>query len=554
MNRWLAAAAALCAVAGWAPGEEPGLYADFKTARGAFTARLEYGKAPKAVAAFAGLATGGKAWLDGYGNVRIGEPFYDGTIFHRVLPGTAVQGGGVPVPSASWEEAGNGPSTTFGLNASAVLEIPPGGAAEDLGELEFVFTNAAAVPATVSFGGEDAEIVQTNRTRQAVWMVSSSSCALGTVVQTNVFRNEWVANEEPRETVTACTVPLVLALPNPTEEPLVYTNLLYLRWSATNVLEAFAGVATNFSNAGFVYPDAFANGLEHVAGALSMANVLPNGDGSQFFVCATNVPGWNGNYTVFGRVVEGMETVAELASVAVDTNANNRPLEDLVLEKVEIRCVGADAEAFFDRLRAQGLPRVDNVPIALKPAAGGGMAASLEIPARSETVFRRTGDLRRHGWGAWRGEDWGYRGEASATNLVFDAADGGPGFFHASAVLYPDAWTMPGSIRGRTLVLHWTNREPATVERLAFSADWSRQGSGTRVTGETTNAFQLFAYSDQWMSLPYSARLYFMDNQYAHTYTLRWDPGAPEGAFGGILQPHVGEGRYGVSGTFVFEP
>ena len=369
-----------------AGAEEPGLYADFATAKGRFTARLEYEKAPKAVAAFVGLATGEKAWLDGYGNVRAGVPFYDGTIFHRVLPGMAVQGGGVPAPAGAWSETPNGPAFARGLSAEAVMEIPPGGSTEELGEMEFVFTNAAAVPTNVAFGGTVAEIVQTNRTRQQAWMVSRSSCALGTIVQTNVFRNEWVANPEPRETVTACTVPLSLTLPNPTDSPLVYTNAFALRWSATNVLCAFAGVATNFANAGFVYPDAFTNGLEHSAGALSMANALPNGDGSQFFVCAADVPAWNGNYTVFGHVVEGMEVVADLASVAVDTNANDRPLEDLVLEKVSIRRVGAAAEAFD--IGAQGLPRVDNVPIALAPAEGGGVAVSLELPARAETMFR----------------------------------------------------------------------------------------------------------------------------------------------------------------------
>lgn len=530
--------------------EAPGLYADFDTAAGRFSARLDYEKAPKAVAAFVGLATGEKAWLDAYGNVRLGEPFYDGTIFHRVLPGMAVQGGGVPTPAVSWTDVHNGPNYLWGLNAPVLMEIPPGGGTEDLGSMDFVFTNAAAVPMNVSFGGLETEIVQTNRTQQLVWMVSSSSCALGSVVQTNVFRNEWMANAEPRETVTECTIPLSLALPNPTDGPLVYTNTLYLRWSSTNVLGAFAGVATNFSNAGFVYPDAFTNGLEHVAGALSMANALPNGDGSQFFVCAADVPGWNGNYTVFGQVVEGMDVVSNLASVAVDTNANNRPLADLVLDRVLVRRVGADAEAFD--IHAQGLPRVDNLPIALSPAAAGGMVVSLELPAQSETMFRCTGDLRRRGWGAWRAEDWGYRGAAETTNLAF--GDAACGFFHASSVLYPDVWTMPDGIRGRSFTFRWTSTDPETVENLDFSDDWSRQGSGTRVSGGTTNSFQLFAYTDQWMAFPYSARLYFMDNQYVHTYTLRWNPGAAEGMFDGVLQPHVGSARYAVSGTFAFDP
>jgi peptidyl-prolyl cis-trans isomerase A (cyclophilin A) len=51
-------------------------------------------KAPKAAANFIGLATGKKDWTDPRtGTVQHNRPFYDGIVFHRVIPGFVIQGG-----------------------------------------------------------------------------------------------------------------------------------------------------------------------------------------------------------------------------------------------------------------------------------------------------------------------------------------------------------------------------------------------------------------------------------------------------------------------------
>lgn len=51
-------------------------------------------KAPKATANFIGLATGKKDWTDPRtGAMQHNRPFYDGVIFHRVIPGFVIQGG-----------------------------------------------------------------------------------------------------------------------------------------------------------------------------------------------------------------------------------------------------------------------------------------------------------------------------------------------------------------------------------------------------------------------------------------------------------------------------
>jgi len=50
--------------------------------------------APKTVENFIGLATGTKDWTDPHTHAKMhGVPLYDGTIFHRVIPGFMIQGG-----------------------------------------------------------------------------------------------------------------------------------------------------------------------------------------------------------------------------------------------------------------------------------------------------------------------------------------------------------------------------------------------------------------------------------------------------------------------------
>jgi peptidyl-prolyl cis-trans isomerase B (cyclophilin B) len=79
------------------------------------------------------------------------------------------------------------------------------------------------------------------------------------------------------------------------------------------------------------------NDVKHVAGIVSMAR----GDEidsalTSFFIVLADQPALNGTYTVFGRVVEGMDVVEKIAAVPVDSE---RPKErvDVYSMKVERR-------------------------------------------------------------------------------------------------------------------------------------------------------------------------------------------------------------------------
>ena len=79
----------------------------------------------------------------------------------------------------------------------------------------------------------------------------------------------------------------------------------------------------------------FANNLAHEEGVLSMArSMMPDSAGSQFFIMHKAAPHLDGQYAAFGRVIEGMDVVNEIAEC--DTDFSDRPLDPQVMKKVTV--------------------------------------------------------------------------------------------------------------------------------------------------------------------------------------------------------------------------
>ena len=81
----------------------------------------------------------------------------------------------------------------------------------------------------------------------------------------------------------------------------------------------------------------------HVRGVISMANSgHPDTAGSQFFICLTDVPGLDGGYTTFGKLIKGDDVLTKIGKVQVKPNPYDprrelsRPVQRVSVEKIKI--------------------------------------------------------------------------------------------------------------------------------------------------------------------------------------------------------------------------
>lgn len=85
----------------------------------------------------------------------------------------------------------------------------------------------------------------------------------------------------------------------------------------------------------------FENSLRHTEGVLSMArSMMPNSAGSQFFIMHKTSPHLDGQYAAFGKVIEGMDAVNEIAEC--DTDFSDKPLDPQVIKKMTVETFGVD--------------------------------------------------------------------------------------------------------------------------------------------------------------------------------------------------------------------
>ncbi|WP_409345260.1 peptidylprolyl isomerase [Paenibacillus sp. MBLB4367] len=123
-----------------------------------------------------------------------------------------------------------------------------------------------------------------------------------------------------------------------------YDNVTFHRILQNFVIQTGDPTGTGSGGPGYQFADELKNGFKYEPGIVAMANAGPNTNGSQFFICTgaesdflNGVP----NYTIFGKVVEGMDVVQAIASSSVKANEQtgekSSPTEEIKMKQVTIQ-------------------------------------------------------------------------------------------------------------------------------------------------------------------------------------------------------------------------
>lgn len=115
-----------------------------------------------------------------------------------------------------------------------------------------------------------------------------------------------------------------------------YNGVIFHRVIDNFMIQGGDPTGTGMGGPGYTIKDEFSSKLLHDGpGVLSMANAGPNTGGSQFFITLRDCPWLDGKHAVFGKVTKGMDVVYKIGHVVTD--ANDRPVEDVVIKKITIK-------------------------------------------------------------------------------------------------------------------------------------------------------------------------------------------------------------------------
>jgi cyclophilin family peptidyl-prolyl cis-trans isomerase len=112
-----------------------------------------------------------------------------------------------------------------------------------------------------------------------------------------------------------------------------YDGVIFHRVIANFMIQGGDPTGTGRGGPGYKFRDEIEGSGSYSRGTVAMANAGPNTNGSQFFICHTDV-GLPHSYTIFGKVSSGMDAVDSIA--ASSTDHADRPEEEVVIKKVTV--------------------------------------------------------------------------------------------------------------------------------------------------------------------------------------------------------------------------
>jgi peptidyl-prolyl cis-trans isomerase B (cyclophilin B) len=311
----------------------------------------------------------------------IQEEFYDGLIFHRVIEGFMIQGGdptgtgrGEPgQATVKGEFSDNGVNNTLS-NARGVLAMARKGNDYNSGTSQFFINtvdNARLDGQYATFGmvteGMDVvdaiASVQTDANDKPLKDVVIETIRIEKIHTEVTTTTTTTTAPEENPSVDADPVKIVMEVENfgtvkaelyPNVAPITvahiksliedgfYDGLIFHRVIEGFMIQGGDPTGTGLGEPGqeTIKGEFAANGvdnpLKNTRGVLAMARKSYPYDSatSQFFINTVDNPGLDGQYATFGMVTEGMDVVDAIA--AVETNASDKPLVDVVIKSIRI--------------------------------------------------------------------------------------------------------------------------------------------------------------------------------------------------------------------------
>ena len=113
-----------------------------------------------------------------------------------------------------------------------------------------------------------------------------------------------------------------------------YDGVIFHRVIEGFMIQGGDPTGTGTGGPGYKFRDEIEGSGAYSRGTVAMANSGPNTNGSQFFICHSDV-GLPHSYTIFGKVSDGLETVDAIATTR--TAPGDRPVDDCTMQSITIK-------------------------------------------------------------------------------------------------------------------------------------------------------------------------------------------------------------------------